>query len=78
MGSEMCIRDRATDSSILNILPARIESLLDEGSGTVMLRLALGAEAHVLARVTQRSVAQLRLCAGMPVFAQVKGVALLG
>ncbi len=69
---------RATDSSILNILPARIESLLDEGSGTVMLRLALGAEAHVLARVTQRSVAQLRLCAGMPVFAQVKGVALLG
>jgi molybdate transport system ATP-binding protein len=69
---------RATDSSILNVLPARVESLKDEGPGSVMLRLKVGPEAHLLARVTRRSVEQLSLRAGMAVFAQVKGVALLG
>jgi molybdate transport system ATP-binding protein len=69
---------RAPDSSILNILPATLESLQDEGPGSVMLRLRVGPEAHLLARVTRRSAELLGLGAGMSVFAQVKGVALLG
>jgi len=69
---------RAPDSSILNILPATLESLQDEGPGSVMLRLRVGPGAHLLARVTRRSVELLGLSAGVSVFAQVKGVALLG
>jgi molybdate transport system ATP-binding protein len=69
---------RATDSSILNVLPAMVDGLQEEGPGSVMLRLQVGVRAHLLARVTRRSVELLGLRAGMPVFAQVKGVALLG
>jgi molybdate transport system ATP-binding protein len=69
---------RAADSSILNILPVVVESLQDEGPGSVMLRLKVGPEAHLLARVTRRSAELLGLRSGMSVFAQVKGVALLG
>lgn len=50
----------------------------------VVVRLRLGAASgavdggpHLLARVTRRSVAHLGLHVGQPVFAQVKGVALL-
>jgi molybdate transport system ATP-binding protein len=69
---------QATDSSILNILPATIEGLQDEGPGSVMLRLQLASGAHLLARVTRRSAQGLKLAAGQQVYAQVKGVALLG
>lgn len=74
---------RATDSSILNIWPACIEHIHAQEAGTVMLRLRLldtpaGHDALVLARVTQRSVVNLGLTQGQHVFAQVKGVALLG
>ncbi len=68
---------RATDSSILNILPAEIDCLQDDGVDSVMLRLKLGADAHLLARVTRRSAEALGLRVGMVVFAQVKGAALL-
>ncbi len=75
---------RATDSSILNIWPAQIDSMQVQGTtngqsaASVMLRLRLGDGAHVLARVTQRSVDVLGLHLGQQVFAQVKGVALVG
>jgi molybdate transport system ATP-binding protein len=69
---------RATDSSILNIWPAHIDSMQAQSESSVMLRLRLGDSAHVLARVTQRSVDALNLRVGQQVFAQVKGVALLG
>ena len=69
---------QAADSSILNILPATIESLHGEGPGSVMLRLCVGPQAHLLARVTRRSADLLGLRPGLRVFAQVKGVALLG
>jgi molybdate transport system ATP-binding protein len=68
---------RATDSSILNILPAVVDSLQDDGVDSVMLRLKLAADAHLLARVTRRSAEALGLRVGMGVFAQVKGAALL-
>jgi len=75
---------RATDSSILNIWPAHIDSIQVQGKthgqspASVMLRLRLGDGAHVLARVTQRSVDALNLHVGQQVFVQVKGAALLG
>jgi molybdate transport system ATP-binding protein len=68
---------RALDSSILNILPATVDSLRDESAGSVMLRLQVAPQSHLLARVTRRSVERLGLVAGQSVFAQVKGVALL-
>jgi molybdate transport system ATP-binding protein len=68
---------RATDSSILNILPAVIDSLQDDGVDSVMLRLKVGTDAHLLARVTRRSADTLGLRAGLLVFAQVKGAAML-
>ena len=69
---------RAQDSSIVNILPARIASLREDGPDTVTLRLQLeGGPSHLLARITRRSCAHLALQVGMPVFAQVKGAALM-
>jgi molybdate transport system ATP-binding protein len=44
----------------------------------VMLRLQLASGAHLLARVTRRSAQGLMLAVGQQVYAQVKGVALLG
>lgn len=66
---------RATDSSILNIVPACIQSLTDTGTAcSVQLRLDDGQT--LLARLTHRSVDQLQLQPGMTVWAQVKSVAL--
>ncbi|MBI2734580.1 MAG: molybdenum ABC transporter ATP-binding protein [Aquabacterium sp.] len=67
----------AKDSSILNILPARIDEIRPDGGGSVTLRLCLAPGASLLARLTRRSCEQLQLCVGMAVFAQVKGAALL-
>lgn len=67
---------RPKGTSILNSIPARIASLKQERPGQVMVLLE--AEGTVfLARVTAKSVEQLGLAAGMPVFAQVKAVALV-
>lgn len=68
----------ATDSSILNILPAHIDEIRADGAGSVTLRLHLASGASLLARLTRRSCEQLHLQVGMAVFAQVKGAALLG
>ena len=75
---------RASDSSIVNILPATIESLRDDGPDTVTLGLRLsGAGADqvgctILARVTRRSRDTLQLFEGQSVHAQIKGAALMG
>ena len=77
---------RAHDSSILNILPAVVDEVRDDATGSVTLRLRLQSGAHdagteaapcLLARVTRRSADVLGLRVGVSVFAQVKGVALL-
>lgn len=68
----------AKDSSILNILPARIDEIRPDGADSVTLRLSLAQGASLLARLTRRSCEQLQLHVGMAVFAQVKGAALLG
>lgn len=62
------------DSSILNILPVRVVAVDALSPGRALVRLDLGGTG-LLARITQRSVAQLGLAPGMAVYAQIKGVA---
>jgi len=64
------------DSSILNVLPARVVSLDETDPGRSLVRLDV-AGTPLLARITRRSAAQLGIVPGREVFAQVKGVALL-
>ena len=68
--------DPAQRSSILNILPATIEAICEDGPGGAMVRLTAG-EAGILCRITRKSVHSLGLSPGMRVHAQIKGVALL-
>ena len=63
----------AESSTILNILPAIIESIAAESSSTELLRLKLGDDVLV-SRITRRSLRQLKLKVGDPVFAQIKSV----
>ena len=69
-------RSRAADSSILNILPVRIEDWQEQNTTHAMLRLALGRH-FLLALITRRSMAHLALQRGETLYAQIKGVALL-
>ena len=73
-------RDPPRASSILNCPPARILEGAPHGAGMMTVLLALGPEgagARILARITRRSWDQLGLAPGQPVFAQIKGVALV-
>jgi molybdate transport system ATP-binding protein len=63
-------------SSINNILPASIVSLAAAGPGQINVQLVTGEQVMLLARITQRSCEALQLAIGMPVYAQVKTVAL--
>jgi molybdate transport system ATP-binding protein len=63
-------------SSILNSVPAIIESMADEGIAQKLVRLNAGGQV-ILSRITSKSADELNLKAGMPVFAQVKAVSLL-
>ncbi len=66
----------AHDSSILNVLPATVQDLADDGPAQLLVALDL-AGTRLLARVTRKSAAQLGLRPGQRVFAQIKGVAVL-
>jgi molybdate transport system ATP-binding protein len=64
-------------SSILNVLPARVLELSgDPDQAQVLVRLEAGTE-PLLARITRRSAVELALAPGVPLYAQVKGVALM-
>ena len=67
---------RPESSSILNILPAQVLNLREDGPGQVMVSLQSG-NTRLLARITQHSARALQLQAGLPLFAQIKGMALL-
>lgn len=74
---------RAVDSSIVNILPATVAHIRADGSDTMTLSLRLGdvadpQAAHLMARLTRRSVETLKLQIGQRVYAQIKGAALMG
>ncbi|TPE51681.1 molybdenum ABC transporter ATP-binding protein [Amaricoccus solimangrovi] len=74
------VRDPPRASSILNCPAARVIEAAPRGRGMMTVVLALGAEgegARILARITRRSWDHLGLGPGQPVFAQIKGVALV-
>jgi molybdate transport system ATP-binding protein len=66
----------AHDTSILNVWPATVQSLAEDGPAQALVALDVGGTA-LLARVTRRSAAALGLTPGQRVYAQVKSVALL-
>lgn len=68
--------DAQRATSILNIFPATVESIVPEGESQAVVRLDVGGE-PLLAHVTRKSVAMLGLEPGMEVYAQVKSVAVL-
>jgi molybdate transport system ATP-binding protein len=73
-------RQQARESSILNILPARVLSYspLEAREITMLLGLGKGGSgARILARITRRSWDALGLKQGMDVFAQIKAVSLV-
>lgn len=68
--------ERQTQTSILNIFPAIVDSISQEGKAQVMVRLLING-IPMLSRITRKSAAILDLKAGKKVYAQVKTVALL-
>ncbi len=64
-------------TSILNVLPVTVTDLSPDGPGQVMVGLDAGGT-RLLARITARSADALALTRGKQVYAQVKGVALVG
>ena len=68
--------EHQSGTSILNILPAAIDEITDEGSAQVTVRLLAG-DVPILARITRKSAVELALKPGKSVYAQIKSVALL-
>ncbi len=64
-------------SSILNALPCVIDSMVELSPAHMLLRLAVGDQ-YLLARITRKSLARLRLAPGDAVYAQIKSAALHG
>jgi molybdate transport system ATP-binding protein len=62
---------------VLNIFAATVAVISADSPGQVMVALDAGGST-LLARITQKSLETLQLQPGSPVFAQVKGVAVLG
>ena len=69
--------ERQHGTSILNILPAIVTALSPDGPGQVMVALDVGGCA-LLERITARSAQALALAPGLALYAQIKGVAVLG
>ena len=69
-------KKKQTDTSILNIFPAMVQEIVNEGEAQVMVRLQI-KEAILIACITRRSSYKLRLEKGSEVFVQVKSVAIL-
>jgi molybdate transport system ATP-binding protein len=68
---------RQEGSSVLNVFAATVTGLADDSPGQLMVSLDAGGST-LLARITRKSAAALQLQPGSAVFAQVKGVAVLG
>ncbi len=65
------------DTSILNILSATVRAIAPDSPGQVMVSLDVGG-CVLLARITERSARTLALAPGLALYAQIKGVAILG
>lgn len=69
--------ERPHASSIVNILPATVSAVAaTDTPGHVLVQMHIGTT-PLLARITERSLRELNIAPGLPVWAQIKGVALL-
>ncbi len=70
-------RQRPGQSSIQNVLPARVDAIADdEHLGLLLVRVRLGGSS-LIARLTRRAAAELDVSPGQEVWIQVKSVALV-
>lgn len=85
VGESVRVRIRARDvalalsrpvgASILNVLPGTVVEIADDGGPIVDVRVRVGDDA-LISRITRRSLHDLRLVPGQPVYALIKAVAL--
>lgn len=79
-GDVSLAREKPLQSTIVNVLPARILAVTASGEHEITALLGLGPQgngAKLLARVTRRSWELLELTEGTDIYAQVKAVALV-
>lgn len=67
--------EKPVNSSILNVLPARVSDMAVHGRGRIVVRLDV-AGSPLLARITRKSQDRLGLQTGQQVYALIKSVAL--
>jgi molybdate transport system ATP-binding protein len=70
-------RQPACDSTIINILPVTILEISPADTAQCNVRLQLGEQNQILARITRRSKDKLALKTGDLLYAQIKGVSLV-
>ena len=69
--------EKQENTSILNILETTVVNLSDDNRGQIMVELdAKGT--RLLSRITSKSASVLKLDIGKPIYAQVKGIAVIG
>lgn len=68
-------KSKPHDSSILNILPAKILSVVEETASEVLLQMETNKDI-ILARISKKSFKHLQLKFDMEVFIQIKGILL--
>jgi len=68
-------RSKPIDSSILNILPAKILSVVEETACEVLLQMETNKDI-ILARISKKSFKKLQLKFDMEVYVQIKGILL--
>ena len=64
-------------TSVLNILSATVTDICDDGPGQVLVGLRLGEATQLLSRISLLSCERLGIAPGLPVYAQIKGVAMV-
>ena len=64
-------------TSVLNILPATVSEVSEDGPGQVLVGLRVGQGTRLLSRISRLSCERLGIAPGLPVHAQIKGVAMV-
>ena len=64
-------------TSVLNILPAKVSEVSEDGPGQVLVGLRLGQGTRLLSRISRLSCERLGIAPGLPVYVQIKGVAMV-
>ena len=67
------VRERPSETTILNVLRATIDAVQPVNAATALIRLGVGNQ-NLLAQVTNRCAGRLNLRPGDRVFAQIKSV----